>query len=74
MKRNRTEILITVSDYGNFHFFCDFFLTMKFKAIINNLKWNRKKIISIRNVILAFGVAGRLLSVYKKIASRNLDK
>ena len=43
MKRNRTETLMTVSEYENFHFFCDFFLIIKFKTVIKNLKRNRKK-------------------------------
>ena len=38
--------------------------------MINNLKWNRKKNIPTRNVILAFGVAGGLQSAYRKYSKQ----
>jgi len=70
MKRNRTETLITLMDCKNFNFFCDFFLRLKFKRVINSIKWNRKKNIPTRNVILAFGVAGGLQSAYRKYSKQ----
>jgi len=65
VKRNITEhtgISAIVMECGNFHFFCDFFLIMKFNMVTTNLKWNNKKNVLMQNALLSFGVASGLQS------------